>query len=194
MNKKSITFDQVFKFWLDVEANSIEGRDILKVAQEKGFNSIAQWRLATALRLGMDTKQWVLETIADPNETLPKIIIGPYQGWSKFFENRLITTFEQALEIKEFFQWCQTHDRIIPISNNFPLPSMIILFRKPNGDLIHIEGGHRICAVAYSKKMGQPIEFVGKPPVTAAIADINHEEINKLVEFLIQGTFKQKTT
>ncbi len=191
MDNKYITFDEVFKIWLDAEVMQIEGRDILPVAQSKGFASIAEWRLTTALRLGMNTKKWTLETINNPTKVLPNIIIGPYQGWSKFFENRITTTFAQALEIKEFLEWCNTHDRIMPLSKNFPLPTTVILFRTESGELIHVEGGHRICAVAYANKIGSPIKFENKPPVSAAVAPINAEEISNLIEFLKQGTFKQ---
>jgi hypothetical protein len=141
----------------------------------------------------MDTKSWTLETINNPNEVLPKIIIGPYQGWSKFFNNQITTPFAQALDIPEFFEWCQTHDRIIPLSQRFPLPTTLILFRKTNGELIHIEGGHRICAAAYAQKIDKPITFEGQPPMTAAIAPIDDAEIPKLIEFLNRGTHKQKT-
>ncbi|MDB4940320.1 MAG: hypothetical protein JWO40_745 [Candidatus Doudnabacteria bacterium] len=189
MHKKA-TFDEIFNIWLDSEANQIEGRNILPVAKAKGFNSVAEWRLSTALRLGMDTKIWSLEIIENPNETLPNIIIGPYQGWSKFFNNQLQTSFAEALKYKEFSEWCKTHDRIIPISNNFPLPTTIILFRKPNGDLMHIEGGHRICAVAYKKSIGSPIDFENKPSITAAIANVTDSEIAQMLIFLKEGTFK----
>ena len=192
MENKKLTFDEVFKIWLDAEVTQIEGRDILTVAQSKGFNSIVEWRLKTALRLGMDTKKWTLETITNPNTTLPNIIVGPYQGWSKFFDNRLNTTFSQALEIPEFLAWCNTHDRIVPLSQNFPLPTSVILFRKANGELIHIEGGHRICAVAYRNKLGNPIDFQNKPPVTAAVALIEDNEVDGLIEFLKLGTLNLK--
>jgi hypothetical protein len=190
MEKKKITFDEVFKIWLDAEVLQIEGRDILLLAQSKGFSSIAEWRLATALRFGLDTKEWSLEAIEQPNQTLPNIIVGPYQGWSQFFDNKLSTTFAQALEIPEFWEWCSTHDRVIPLSESFPLTNTFILLRKPSGELIHIEGGHRICAVAYRNKVGKPIDF-GSNMAYAAIAPINEEEIAKLIEFLQAGTFKK---
>jgi hypothetical protein len=186
-----MTFDEVFKIWMDSEVGKIEGRDILSTAKAKGFTSIVEWRLATALQLGMDKKSWVMETIYNPNDVLPNIIIGPYQGWSKFFDNKFTITFAQALEIPEFLEWCKTHDRIVPISENFPVPSTIILFRKKNGQLIHIEGGHRICAIAYAKKVNKLINFDNKLPLTAAITEIDDSEINNLIEFLKQGTFKQ---
>ncbi len=185
-----MTFDEVFKIWLAAEVDQIEGRDILPVAQSKGFTSITEWRLTTALRLGMDKKQWVMETIENPNEALPNIIIGPYQGWQRLINNQLETTFGEAMEIPEFFEWCKTHDRIIPISENFPLPATFILYRRPDKKLIHIEGGHRICAVAYRKKLGIPIEF-GDGEVTAAIADITDEDIPVLIERLKEGTEKK---
>ncbi len=185
-----IRFDDVFKIWLDAEVGQVEGKDILPTAKSKGYDSISEWRLSSALRLGMDKKTWSLESIVDPNAVLPKIIIGPYQGWSKFFDNKLTTSFESALENKEFFDWCSSHDRIIPLSKNFPLPTTIILFRKENGDLIHIEGGHRICAVAYKKKIGSPIVFDSPDSVTAAIAPIGDGEIENLETFLKIGTSK----
>jgi hypothetical protein len=190
----AITFDEVMLEWLTAEVKQIEGRNILPLAQSKGFNSITEWRLATAVRLGMDTKQWRIEQINNPNEVLPNIIIGPFQGWSKFFDNKIDTTFAQALEIPAFFDWCTGHDRIQPIAANFPSATSLILFRKPNGQLIHIEGGHRICAVAYGIKINKPIDLNGKTPITAMIADIVESQIPGLIEFLRRGTFKQQKT
>jgi len=73
-----VTFDQVFKIWLDSEAEQIESRDLLPVAKSKGFNSVAEWRLATALRLGMDTKQWTLEVPSPRNEQKIKRLVGRF--------------------------------------------------------------------------------------------------------------------
>jgi hypothetical protein len=190
MTNIKLTFDEVFKIWFDAEVTQIEGRDILPVAQSKGFNSIVEWRLSTALRLRMDKKDWELVSVNNPNEILPNIIIGPYQGWSKFFDNKLTTSFAEALEIPEFFEWVSTHDRIIPLSKDFPSPTTIILFQKENGDFICIEGTHRICAVAYKNKVGEPIEL-NNNSITAAIAQIKDSEIEELVGFLKEGTSKQ---
>lgn len=194
-----LTFDEVFKIWFDNEVTKVEGRDLLPVALGKGFTSIAEWRLANALRFGMDKMQWALEKIDNPGEVLPSVIIGPYRGWSiqkidgkevNFFDNQLSTTFEQALEIPEFFEFCREHDRIIPLSQKFPLPTSIILFRKAGGQLIHVEGGHRMCAVAYAKKIGQPIKFDGQPPVSAAVASITENQFESLRQMAKQGTEK----
>ena len=194
---KSISFDEVFKIWLDNEVTAVEGRDLLPLAQSKGFTSITEWRLANALRFGLDKLQWSLEIIDNPAEVLPNVIIGPYKGWSiqndvKFFDNQLNTTFAQALEIPDFFDFCNTHDRIVPLAKKFPLPTSIILVRKSSGELIHIEGGHRMCAVAYAQKIDKPIDFENKPPVSAAIADITDEQFEFIKQFAKQGTDKQK--
>ncbi len=187
--KQNILFDEVFKIWLDIEIEKTEGRDLLPVAKEKGFTSVTEWRMNTALKLEMDKKEWYLEDIPSPAEFLPKIIIGPFQGWQRLIEKKLEISFEQAMEIPEFFEWCQTHDRIVPIAEHFPLPTTIILYRKPDGNLIHVEGGHRICAVAYANKIGKPIDF-SKGKVTAAIADITDDDISKMLAFLNRGTHK----
>lgn len=187
---KQITFDEVMLLWLEAEINQVEGRNILPVAKQKGFSSITEWRLATALRLNLDKKDWILQTLDNPITTLERIIIGPYQGWSKFFNNQLNTSFAQALEIPEFFEWCQTHDRIIPISQNFPQETTIILFKDSQNRLIHIEGGHRVCAAVYAKKIGKPIDFKNRA-VRIAVAPISGEEIEVLKKFLIEGTFKK---
>ncbi len=187
---KQISFDEVFLIWLAAEVYQIEGRNILSVAQQKGFSSIAEWRLNTALRLGLDKKAWSVEYVTEPTKALPNIIIGPYHGWSKFFDNQLETSFKDALEIPEFLQWCKTHDRIIPISGNFPKPSSIICLRRTDGKLIHIEGGHRICAVAYTQKIGQPIKLTNED-ISLVVADISDEEIAILKQFLLEGTSKK---
>lgn len=193
---KNISFDEVFQIWINNEIGQVENRDVLPVAKAKGFGSVAEWRLNTALRLGLDKLNWQLEEIENPGEVLPNVIVGPYRGWSfqkgiTFFENNLNTSFAQALEIPEFFEFCNHHDRVVPLSEKFPLPTTIILARKPDGSLIHIEGGHRICAVAYAKKIGKPIEFAGKPPVYAAITDVTEEDIARFIEKAREGTEKQ---
>lgn len=183
------------KIWLDNEVGQVEGRDLLPVALNKGFASIEEWRTTNALRFGMDKLDWILEKIDNPGEVLPNVIIGPYRGWSiqkdvEFFDNQLSTTFAQALEIPAFFDFCKTHDRIVPLSEKFPLPTSIILFRKASGELIHVEGGHRMCAVAFAKKIGKPIKFEGKPQVAAAIADITEEKFRELVAMAKTSTDK----
>ena len=190
-----MTFDEVFKIWLDNEVPKADGRDLSSFVLTKGFTSIAQWRLTTALQFGMDKMKWHREVIDNPGEVLPNVIIGPYKGWSiqqgvEFFDNQLNTTFAEALEIKEFFDFCNNHDRIVPLAKHFPLPTSIILFRRPDGKFIHAEGGHRMCAVAYANKIGQPIVFENKPPVTAAVADITNDDFVHLLTFAKLGTDK----
>jgi hypothetical protein len=166
---KLISFDHVFIYWILNEIDRLEERDILALAKSKGFNSISEWRLSQALRLGMDLKNWTEIEILNPGEFLPNILIGPFQGWSKFFDNQMNTSFAQALEIPEFFEWCKAHNRIPNIAENFPSVTTFILFRKPDGKFIHIEGGHRACAVAYAQKIGKPVTFGSKSKVTARL-------------------------
>ena len=185
----------MFRIWINNEIGQVENRDVLPVAKAKGFSSVAEWRLTTALRLGLDKLNWRLEEIENPGEVLPNVIVGPYRGWSfqkgtEFFQNDLTISFAQALEIPEFFEFCNHHDRVVPLSENFPLPTTIILARKPDGKLIHIEGGHRICAVAYAQKIGKPILFEDQPPITAAIADVTEEDIARFIEKAKSGTQK----
>lgn len=187
MTEQLLTFDQVFAIWLINEVGNPGEVNLLPLANDKGFDSVSEWRLNTALRLGLDKKEWSLIEIENPTKVLPNILVGPYQGWSKFFDNKLTTSFLDALEIPEFFQWCKGHNRIPTIAENFPTPTTIILFRKSNGDFIHIEGGHRICAVAYANKVGMNLDI----KISAAVADISDEEIEKLIQFLKAGTNKQ---
>lgn len=177
MNQQRLMFDQVFAIWLVNEVGNPEEGNYLSVAEEKGFSSVVEWRLDMALKFKLNTKEWFLTEIADPAETLPRIVIGPFKGWSKFFDNKLETTFEQALEIPEFYEWCVQHDRIPKIADHFPIPTTLILLRKPNGQLLHIEGGHRICAFSFAKKNGKAINA----EITAAIANITEDELAALV-------------
>jgi len=185
-----MTFDEVFKIWLDIEVGRKEGRNILPVAREKGFTSIAEWRLATALRLGMDKKEWQKVTIENPGEELPNIIVGPYTGWQRLLDHSLETTFGQAVEIPEFLEWCKTHDRIVPLAEKFPQETPVILYRRPDGKFIQVEGGHRICAVAYAKKIGKPIRF-NPNSITALVAEADQQDLENMRVFLNQGTGKQ---
>lgn len=190
MPEKSLTFDQVFKIWIDAEIGQVEGVDVLPVARSKGFTSITEWRLASALRMKLDAREWMLEEIVDPNETIPNVIIGPYQGWSLHFENKIDTSFASALQNETFVNWVKGNERIMRIADNFPATTTFIVFRKPDGTLIHIEGGHRMCALAYQKHIGAPIDFSNRT-VFAAIASLHDSELPLLQEFLRVGTNKQ---
>lgn len=187
--KKVISFDQVFVSWLASEVENIEGRDILAVAVEKGFSSIAEWRLNTCIRMGLDKKVWHLEELSDPNIVIPSVKIGPYKGWSKFFNNLLNTSFAEALKIEGFFEWARQHERIQGIMKNFPLETTLVVLRKPNGDLLHIEGGHRMCAVALAKELGEPVNFTNRK-VFLASSDMSEKETPKYKTFLNDGTNK----
>ncbi len=189
MNQGRITFDEVFKIWLETEIESQQHNNILTVAKEKGFNSISEWRLNTALRLGLDKKSWRLEEIETPNEALPQIIVGPLKGWSQFFENKLETSFKDALEIPDFYKWCRTHDRILPIVAHFPATTTLILLQKPDENFIAIAGGHRICATAFAEKIDDPIDFTHRK-VFACIAEVTEDELTNLQDFLAKGTDK----
>ncbi|MBP9686365.1 MAG: hypothetical protein KBD66_01025 [Candidatus Doudnabacteria bacterium] len=188
--RKPLTFDEVFKIWIDAEVGQVERTNILPVAKAKGFDSIVKWRLASALRLGLDKREWTLETLEHPNDTLPHVVIGPYQGWSVHFENTLHTSFAEALRIPTFLGWVTANERIMNITAHFPTTNTFILFRKPDGTLIHIEGGHRMCATAYMQHIRTPINFSNRTTL-AAVTHIAESELPLLHEFLKLGTNKQ---
>ncbi len=106
------------------------------------------------------------------------------------FDNKLDTSFSQALNNPDFVEWCKSHDRISLIADNFPLPTTIILYRRSDGKFICIEGNHRVCAVAYRDKIGKPITFTDKPPVSAVVADVTDEEVLRLIQVMNKGTDK----
>jgi hypothetical protein len=182
MNPKELIFDQVFNIWLEAETQKPGLSQYLDFVRGKGFNSISEWRLDIALKFGLDKLQWRYEEIHNPGSVLPNILIGPYKGWSIFFENKLATSFEDLLKIKEAVKWCSSHDRIIPIPQNFPELTRLILLEKPDGSFVHIEGGHRCCAVAYMQRKGTPIDFLHRK-VFAAIAPVTEDQINNLIKF-----------
>jgi hypothetical protein len=190
--KQILTFDEVFHLWMEEELKPSGTRNVLEFVQkQKGFSSITEWRLNTALNLGLDKMKWQLIDIKDPNKTLPQVIVGPYQGWSKFFGNKFNTSFADAIKIPEFFEWCKTHDRINPIMKNFPKNSHIILLQKSNGDYIHIEGGHRICAITFAQALNKPIKFGKDRTIRAAIAKISNSQLAQLRKHLKEGSNKK---
>lgn len=190
--KQILTFDQVFHIWMAEELKPHKNRNLLEFVQkQKGFSSITEWRLNTALELALDKLQWQLIDIKDPNKTLPEVLVGPFKGWSTFFDNQFKTSFKELVKIPEAKAWIKKHDRINPIMKNFPKSSTIILLQKPNGDYIHIEGGHRICATSYAQSLGKPIKFGKDRTIQAAVAKISNSQIAKLKKFLKQGTNKK---
>ncbi len=188
---KQISFDEVFLLWLKEELKPHKNRNVLDfVKKEKGFSSLTEWRLNTALRLGLDKKSWNLKKISNPFKELPKTLIGPFPGWQKLLPTKLQYTFEEAVKLPSFLEWCKNHNRIQPILKNFPKESTIILLEKEDGRLIHIEGGHRICAIAYANAVNKPINLKHKPVIYAAIAKITNLEFKNLQKFLKVGTNK----
>jgi hypothetical protein len=179
-------FDQVFTKWLSAETEHPELVNYLPIAEEKGFNSVAEWRLATAKRLYLDTKEWQEIEIVDPQAFVPDIIIGPYLGWSMFLDDEVKTSFKDALDMEDFYAWVEAHDRIPKIAHNLPLTTHVILLKTTAGAYIHIEGGHRICAFSYAVKNNLSVNT----KFTASVAAIPDEERRNLTTFLTTGTQK----
>jgi hypothetical protein len=185
---EATTFDHLFAYWIQEE---LKTPNLIEVAKSKGYNNISQWRLDTAIRLGLPEKRWQIIEVLDYMQIVPNIIIGPFQGWNALIpkDQQLTISFAEALNNnEEFYTWVLSNQRIIDIQENYPPAATFIVFKlKESGRYIHIEGGHRICAIALSAKQGREV----RTKVNLAMAEIDSIEVPKLHHFLLDGTFKQ---
>ena len=182
---RDISWEEVFENWYKREGTREEWQ---KVATEvKGWPDWKSWRKASADFIGAEKRTWKLYEIVNPNDTLPKFIIGPWQGWQKNFDEKNVQSFEYL--IKNCRDWVDKNGKINQIKENFPEKSELIgIFIKETNEMVLFEGSHRAAAVALAKEMGQPIQFKNNP--TIAVTEISQTEKNLLDEKLKQGTHK----
>jgi len=152
---KSLTWEEVFKFWHDNEGSSENWKN---AAKKRGFSTWAKWRLQSyAQPLGLETASWGYYEIVKPAEVIAGFFGGPFRTWvEKYYDNektnpptsRLLGTTARRRRISELVKVpeIREHQGIQAMEENFPKNNIIICLRH-KGEIYVIEGMHRACAL-----------------------------------------------
>jgi hypothetical protein len=183
---RDITWDEVFQRWYEREGTREEWQ---KFAQEvKGWPDWKSWRSFSADHFGAKNRSWKLYEIKNPNEVIPKLIIGPWQGWQKHFKEKNVHTFEYL--VRNCREWVEKNGKVTQIKNSFPEKTEFIgILIKKTDEMILFEGSHRAAAVALAQEIGKPIQFKNGP--TIAITEVSQEERIAFNKMLDRGTHKK---
>ncbi|MDD4995229.1 MAG: hypothetical protein PHW53_02065 [Patescibacteria group bacterium] len=180
---RDIGWDEVFQHWHEREGSREEWQ---KVATEvKGYPDWQSWRKASADFIGAEGRNWKLYEILNPNEVMPKFLIGPWQNWQKNFQEKNKHTFEDLIRMCP--DWVNANGKIQQIKNNFPEQNEFIgIYFKESGKFVLFEGTHRASAIAQAVAEGKPIEFKNNPII--AVTEFSEEEAELLRKKLERGT------
>ncbi|MBI4714021.1 hypothetical protein HY771_02440 [Candidatus Uhrbacteria bacterium] len=174
-----VSWQEIFNVW-----KSNEGLDPVWQAfakNEKGWDTWEEWRGYQASILGASEREWKLFEILDPNQTVPKFLIGPFQGWQKLFEEKNIRTFEDLVHDKT--EWVKENIGIKTRREHFPQPTQFIgLYIEDKQKIVMYEGHHRSAAISLAVFEHNPIVFTSNSTIvlTAIIGDSS-----KLLDYLL---------
>lgn len=181
---KDISPEEVFSTWESAEGQMGSWQ---KVAREKGWDSWRDWRWYCFQSIKGDEREWKLDEILDPNESVPKFKIGPTQSWQKHFGEKNVHTFQDLIDQQG--EWVEANDGVQRYLKDFPFEaSMIALSFSHNDQLTLFEGHHRCAAITLAKYMKKPIQF--KKPLKVMVAQMKEGDEIFIDEFLRRGTTK----
>ncbi|MBI2475451.1 hypothetical protein HYV69_03450 [Candidatus Uhrbacteria bacterium] len=175
-----VSWQEVFNVW---KAN--EGSDPVWQAfakNEKGWDTWEQWRGYQASILGATKLEWKLYEIFNPNQIVPKFLIGPFPGWQKHFEEKNVHTFEYLVSKKT--EWVKENIGIKTRREHFPRSAQFIgLYLEDKNKIVMYEGHHRAAAISLAVFENNPIVFESNP--TIALTTITGDS-SKLLDHLLE--------
>ena len=182
--KKDISWEEVFAVW-----KAHEGEDPVWqqfAVQEKGWESWELWRRTHSEKINAKEKQWKLYEIENANDTIPQFRMGPFQGWQKHYEDKLVHTFADL--DRDHAEWVAGNVGVKDRLANFPQGTQFIGMHLEDDDAVMLyEGHHRAAAVARAAHSDyQSIKFYTNPVI--AMTTISKEEMPLLQEMLDSGT------
>jgi len=190
MIEENVPWSTLFERWAKREEDDKGWQEC--ATKVKGWEGWREWRTFMAEQFGASQRKWAIYQILNPNEFLPKLQVGPFQGpqnaFLKGYQGEPLTgTFEDAARLNgaELVKNSKVSDMI----HNFPLETELLGIRFPNGDITCMEGTHRSLATAIAKSIEQPIDFSVRK-LTIAITEFTEEERKILSDMLKRGSNK----
>lgn len=145
--ERAIAWEQVFSDWCIRETGADWGWE--KVWTQKGFSNWQDWRMGDVARFGLLDRSWNLYTVENPTEFIPRMYVGAYPGWRRYYpEGVKRAKFSELVGIEE-------NQKVAQILEYFPPPTTMIAIKHGN-DMVIFEGTHRAAALALMAKHGQP--------------------------------------
>jgi len=180
---RDISWDEIFENWYKREGSRKEWQ---KFATEvKGWPDWRSWRKSAADFIDADKREWKLYEIENPNEFIPKCLIGPWKNWQNNFEEKNKHTFEDLIKMHP--HWVNDNGKIQQIKNDFPDKNEFIGIYFQNSDrFVIFEGSHRAAAIAQAVAERNPINFKTNPII--AVTEFSEEEAELLRKKLERGT------
>ena len=179
---KQTTWKNVFATWKQHEGSDPAWQKF--AVEERGFDSWEAWRSAQSEKVHAADLDWNIYTITNPNDFILDLLLGPFRGWQKFFEEKLQHTVQDIVD-KEF-DWINNHNKTKELRKNFPEKTQFIgLYLPWVNKMMLYEGHHRAAAITVAKKVGTPLVFDNLP--TIALAEIKQENWKFLEALLEQG-------
>lgn len=147
---RDTTWDEVFSKWRAREADW--GWE--EVYQPRGFDTWDAWRIIYCEPLSLPGRRWRLYRAEKPLEFIPRMWVGAFSGWGKWFPKGV-----RQLQFAELAKnsVMRENDRVKPILADFPKQTTIIVLRCGD-DVILFDGTHRCVALAIAAADGTPIE------------------------------------
>ncbi len=148
-------WEEVFLEWYKNEG---ENSDWQVLAQERGFNSWAEWRLkGYAERFKCREAGWGLYEITDPLAVISGWYGGPFRTWiERYYDGLKRVKFTTLAEREDL----RSLKKITSIMEEYPADSVITALELPDGTIQVIEGMHRSVALSIMARAGK--SFDGK--------------------------------
>jgi len=144
-------WEEVFLLWYKNEG---ENPDWIKLAQDKGYASWADWRLNEHVkRFDCVNKQWALYETSNPSQVVVKWSGGPFSTWvERYYDGQQSRKFSELAQREDI----QSINKIKRLIGDYPKDSVITAIEKEGGEMIVIEGMHRCCALALMAQRDLP--------------------------------------
>lgn len=147
------SWEEVFLSWYQNEG---ENPNWIKLAQERGFASWADWRInGYAKRFDCANAEWGIYEIENSSEAIASWYGGPFRTWiERFYDGAITKTLAELADHPGILE----HKGVRSISESYPRETMITALELSDGRMMVIEGMHRACALALMRKEGRPFE------------------------------------
>lgn len=158
-----ITWADVLRDWEAAEAQRWES-----VFRERGYNSWWEWRKSYVEQLGLEDREWIEESIDNPHDVIPTLVIGGYRGWKPYRPAGLdVATFADVARpvesggrsiLDEPRIDVRTNETVMSLVGNMNDSTLLVL---QSGDLrVLLDGTHRAAATAVEALDGPRSSFV----------------------------------
>ncbi len=133
---RSIAWDEIYSKWKECEEEVWRSH-----YTERGHDSWDSWRRQYIEAIKPESRSWKLYKVTTPAESISKMYIGPFKGWTGYYDNREQSTFADIAKNLD----PEKRKALLKIANNFP-KEMFIWGLADSHRIMTMEGSHRSAA------------------------------------------------